>query len=89
MRTSYKYGPEDNEDCDCDCVEDVYCEDYDDYGGGNDDDDDAERRGRRRRVRIIRREEALLVKNQQLTFGVSNVMSTNGHWMHQRQTVDF
>ena len=34
-------------------------------------------------------EKVLFVKNQQLTFGVFNVMSTHGHWMHRRSAVDF
>ena len=32
---------------------------------------------------------AHFVKNQLLAFGVFNVMSSHGHWMHRRSVVDF
>ena len=36
-----------------------------------------------------RRKNAPFVKNLQVTFCLSDVMSTHGHWMHRRSAVDF
>ena len=40
------------------------------------------------KFRLCTSEKSTVYQNQLLTFGVSSVMSTHGHWMHRRSVVD-